>query len=194
MEFAEGKLTLSQEDLQQAIHETPEHVRSRWVMRAYGVVVILAGLGGGLLQAEALLRGMWIVLGVALLVYAQFRGGSVGKRLLADMKDGEREVSYRFDAEGVNIKTSVSDASVRYAALHRQRELSTAFLLHTQARIAQIVPKRAFDAAQLEQIRQWLGQVQERPQPRRFLRLFVIWAVLIVSFLLAWQLLGAPPG
>ena len=193
MEFAEGSLTLSAEDCQRAIAEMPEHVRSRRLVHGYAIFVILGGLGGGWLGVEVLMRGLWILFGAALLVFAQRRSRSAGQRLLANMKEGEREVSYRFDREGVNIKTPVSELSARYAALHRQREGSTAFLLYTQERLAQLVPKRAFDAAQLEQIRSWLSAgVKELPQPRRFLRLFVIWLVLIVSFLLLWQLLVAP--
>jgi len=193
MEFAAGKLILSEQDFQRAIDEMPEHLRLRRVMRAYAVVVILAGLGGGLVQAALVLRGLWIGLGVALLVYAQFRSGSVSKKLFRAMNSGEREVSYRFDAEGVNVQTSVSDFSVRYAAIRRQREVSTAFLLYTQERVAQIIPKRAFDAAQLERIRQWLERgVPEGPPPKNVLRIFVIWTVLVVVFLLVWQLLVAP--
>jgi len=193
MEFAEGNLTLSAEDCQQAIAEMPEQVRSRRLVGTYAIFVILAGLGGEWLGADLLMRGLWILFGAALLVFAQFRSRSAGQRLLLNMKEGEREVSYRFDRDGVNIKTPVSELSVRYAALHRQREGSTAFLLYTGERLAQLVPKRAFDAAQLEHIRRWLSAgVQERPQPRRFLRLFVIWLVLIVFFLLIWQLLVTP--
>jgi hypothetical protein len=193
MEFAEGKLTLSAEDCQLAIADMPEQARSRRLVSAYAIFVILAGLGGGWLGAELTLRGLWILFGVALLAFAQFRSRSAGQRLLRNMKEGEREVSYRFDADGVTLKTPVSELSVRYAAVHRQHEGSTAFLLYTQERLAQLVPKRAFDAAQLEHIRRWLSAgVRERPQPRRFLRLFMLWLVLIVFFLLIWQLLVTP--
>jgi YcxB-like protein len=193
MEFAEGNLTLSAEDCQRAMADMPEQVRSNRLVHGYAIFVMLAGLGGEWLGADLTLRGMWILFGAALLVYAQLRSRSAGQRLLRSMKEGEREVSYRFDSEGVNLKTPVSELSMSYAALRRQREGSTAFLLYTGERLAQLVPKRAFDAAQLEQIRRWLSAgVKERPQPRRFLRAIVLWLVLIVSFLLLWQLVLAP--
>jgi len=193
MESAEGKLTLSAQDLQRAIADMPENVGARRVMHAYAILLILASLGGGWVQAALLLRGLWLALGVALIVYGQVRSRSAGEKLLAGMKDGEREVSYCFDAQGVNIRTSVSEVSLRYAALRRQWEVSTAFLLYTQERIAQIVPKRAFHAAQIEHIRQWLAAgVQDAPRPKRFSRLVVIWAVLLVSFLILWTSLQGP--
>jgi hypothetical protein len=194
MDVAEGKLTLTAEDLNRAIADMPENVRARRAMTAYALLLMLAGLGSWLMEVRLELRVLWVALGVGLIVYGQFLARSAGRRLIAGMKEGERDVSYRFDAEGVNIQTPVSEVALRYGALHRQREVSTAFLLYTQQRIAQVVPKRAFDAAQIERIRHWLGAaVEERPQPRTFLRPLAIWAVLIVTFLVVWLWL-APHG
>ncbi len=187
MDVVEGHLTLTAEDLTRAIADMPESVGARRVMGGYGLLLIVAGVGGGWVGAALELRVMWIALGIGLMVYRHFRGRTAGNKLIAGMKSGERDVSFRFDAEGVNIKTPVSEVSLRYGALHRQHEVSTAFLLYTQARIAQVVPKRAFDDAQIEHIRQWLGAaVQERPRPNPFKRTVVIWAVLVVTFLIVW--------
>jgi hypothetical protein len=187
MDVVEGKLTFTAEDLQRGLAQMPENVVvNRW-LQAYAGLLIVAG-AAGFMDAMLGLRLLWIVIGLGLMVWAPLRTRRAGERLLAGMQNGARDVSYRFDAQGMNIQTPVSDVSLRYGALHRQREVSTAFLLYTQDHVAQIIPKRAFDAAQLEQLRRWFtGAVQERPRPKTFRRTLVIWAVLLLFFLIVWQ-------
>jgi hypothetical protein len=191
LDVVEGKLTLSAEDLDRAAAQMPENVRMRRSLSLYGVVLVLFGVaGGGLTHAALAPRLIWVAFGVGLIVYAQLRRSGQGRRLIAAMKQAEREVSYRFDAHGVNITTPVSDVSLQYAALHHQIESDTAFLLYMKERVAQIVPKRAFDAGGLDQIRRWLGvQVKARPASRKLGRLFLIWIVLAATFLVTWYLL-----
>jgi YcxB-like protein len=190
-DVVEGKLTLSAEDLDLGAAAMPEHTRMRFSLRLYGGALVLFGIVGGELTHAALApRLIWIAIGIGLVVHAQLRRPAQGARLIAAMKDGEREVSYRFDSQGLSIKTPVSETSLQYTALHREIEGQTAFVLYTQERIAQIIPKRAFDPSGVARIRQWLGvQVQARPKPKSFLRMALIWAVLVVVFLVIWNLL-----
>jgi YcxB-like protein len=193
MDVVEGKLTLTAEDLDRGGAHLLENVRTRRNLLLYGSALILFGVGaGGLTHAALAPRLIWIGVGVGLIVYGQLRRAGGAKRIAA-MKEGEREVSYRFDAQGVAITSAASTVSVQYGALHRHIDADSAFLLYTHERSAQIVPKRAFDPTGVEQIRQWLGaRARAQPRPRVFSRLLVIWAVLVVCCLIAWRWLA--PG
>lgn len=192
LEVVLGKLTLSAEDLDRAGAQMPENVRMRRSLSLYGGVLVMFGVAGGGLTHSALApRLIWFAFGVGLIAYAQLRRSGQGRRLIAAMKEAEREVSYRFDPQGVNITTPVTDVSLKYAALHHQIESDTAFLLYMKERVAQIVPKRAFDANGLEQIRRWLGvQVKSRPASHKLWRLFLIWFVLAAAFMVTWYWLA----
>ena len=50
---------------------------------------------------------------------------------------------------GFEIETTLERGEIRWAAIIRVRETDEAFLLQRSKRLANIVPKRAFDAAQL---------------------------------------------
>jgi hypothetical protein len=103
---------------------------------------------------------------------------------------GDTNVTYRFDAEGITIRSAGATASFAYRKVHRFREIDTAFLLYAQPRIAQIVPKRAFSAEDLAEVRSLL---REHIQPKRVLgpkKLVVLWVALVVVFVVLWQVLS----
>jgi hypothetical protein len=194
VDAVESSLTLSAEDLDGAAAEMPENVRVRRIIGVYGLAAILYSLGLAWL-ADSYLGEHLIPAGIGLgiIVYAQLRRPAAGARAIAAMRDGERDVSYRFDEHGLRIKTAASDASLSYSMLHRFVDGESAFLLYTQERIAQIIPKRAFDSGQIERIRHWLGtQVKPRPRPNVLLRWVWVWVVLVVLLLAIWQLYIAP--
>jgi hypothetical protein len=193
MDVVEGTLRLSAEDLDRGAAEMPERASQRLRLRLYGVGTLLFGLIVGAVSGGPFaVRALWIALGLGLLVYAQLKRPNQGTSQIAAMSDEEREVSYRFDADGVRITTPVTDVSLRYAALQRQVEGQSAFLLYVKRRVAQIIPKRAFDQAQLERIRGWLRlSVPARRRPK-LPRVALLGVVLVVLCLVVWQWLA--PG
>ncbi len=189
MEPVESSLTLDAEDLERASAEMPENLRVRRFMRFYGLAAILYPLSFAW-QADSFL-GVHLIpagIGLGIIAYAQLRRPGAGARMIAAMRDGERHFSYRFDEHGLRIKTAALDSSFSYSMLHRYVDAESAFLLYTQERIAQIIPKRAFDAGQIERIRHWLGtSVRPRPRTNSLTRMVLVWVALIVLFLAAWQ-------
>ncbi len=103
---------------------------------------------------------------------------------------GDRDVTFRFDRYGLAVETSKRQAKMAWEVLHRALPTKFAFLVYTSPNTLEVVPKRAFAAEDLETLRRWLRQrVRTRPAPRMFRKVILLWAVLIVVFLLIWQFL-----
>ncbi len=103
---------------------------------------------------------------------------------------GGDDVTYRFDRHGLAVETSKRQVKVLWEVLHRALETKLAFLVYTSSNTAEIVPKRAFAASDLETLRRWFKRrIQARPQPRILRNAILLWIVLIFAFFLVWQFL-----
>jgi hypothetical protein len=127
----------------------------------------------------------------AVFVFAMWNGTRRwANNVFAELR-GDHDVTFRFDRYGLAVETSKRQAKVAWEVLHRALETKLAFLVYTSANTAEVVPKRAFAASDLETLRQWLRErIQARPVRRVLLNTFVLWIVLIFAFLLIWQFLN----
>jgi hypothetical protein len=189
----EGEVELRAEELQRAVWDMPEN---RWVRRilllfAVGIFAFASyrGHAGGGARGASLFVAPLVFLAVLLVLLRwQLR------RRLRNDSTGTRHLRFRFDPEGYAIEMPNASANIKYRALVRFVESPTALLLYTQSNFAQVLPKRALSAADLDQVRAWLkvGVTPQKssPSPKR---IFVMWALLIVAFIGIWQLLSIRP-
>jgi hypothetical protein len=197
-EAVDARVTLTAQDLELGHQEMPENVllrRLRAVFLASGLVFLATRISWAGLRASSLVQVLPFTF-LALVYWWLVRRAGPGRRWAAALRPGEDEMRYRFDADGIRISSIRSDFSLRYEAVHRYVEGKSALLLYTQPRIAQIIPKRAFSAEQLERIRSWLSErVQERTPARTGLGVgwrIALWAALTVALLAVWQWLTPP--
>jgi hypothetical protein len=106
---------------------------------------------------------------------------------------GDTNASYRFDQDGVTIRSAGSTTSFAYRKLVQVREVKTALLLYTTPQIANIVPKRAFSVDGLDRLRALLATHVKTPIRRlgSGTRLVILWAALVLAFLVTWQFLSS---
>jgi hypothetical protein len=98
---------------------------------------------------------------------------------------GGKNFEYRFDARGCSVKTSDSEWTSNWSALHRHAQTEQAFLLYTSPRLATIIPKRAFSPADRALLATELASRVAPPKGSKDIaRQLLIWAVLIIGFLL----------
>jgi hypothetical protein len=158
----EGTLTLSAEDLDRGDADKPERAALRFSLSMMGLVFLVQGLPRALEgkseQSGSIGPGLvYAVAGLVIIALAQLTAiVKPGKRRLAALGEGERDVTYRFDEHGARISTRASDLILRYRRLSGYVEGKSAILLYTDDAQAQVIPKRAFSGAELEQIRAWL--------------------------------------
>lgn len=158
----EGTLTLSAEDLDRGDADRPERAALRFSLSMMGLVFLVQGLPRALegkSASGALLTPGFVftVAGLIIIAIAQVTAFvKPGKRRLAALGEGERDVTYRFDEHGARISTRASELILRYRTLSGYVEGQSSFLLYTDGAQAHVIPKRAFSSAELEQIRGWL--------------------------------------
>ena len=102
-----------------------------------GLVLVAGNLGAGL---PLLFLGLFYIFLLA-----------VAPRL-AIRKQAERlciPTRLQLTDAGFEIETALERAEIRWVAVNRVRATDAAFLLYRTKRVANVVPKRAFDAAQL---------------------------------------------
>jgi hypothetical protein len=141
----------------------------------------------------------------ALFSYFLWRAMRRGRdQALANVTDAERDVTFRFDGEGVEIESGGGTWQFNWAGIHRFREGRDTFLLFTTEAVVHLVPKRALSADRVDVVRSMLTE-RIRPRrrsigmvigytPRRAIRTVLLWALLILMFLACWQLLMPPGG
>lgn len=172
MDSVATKLTLSTEDLDAGDRDRPDHRARRRSLIATGSVLGMLGLSR-LVDPHTrestpllLVHGVLCVGGLLLALFGAF--GSLnarGKRRLAAGSDEERELTYHFDEHGARITGLSQDMSLPYSSLSGYFEGTSAFLLYVDAQNAEVVPKRAFSAEQLELVRGLLA-AHAKPLPK----------------------------
>lgn len=190
-----GSLELEERDLRAAVVDLSGLFRARLaialiIAASYGSLMVMGG-GNGWGQNVQL-----IVFGVLFVGFLWVSPALSARRLLrAIAKGGDRHASYRFDAEGVTIRTAGTTSSIAYRSLVESREGKTALLLYVAPNVANIVPKRAFSDEDLPRVRLWLAENVKAKRVRSTNRLILVWIVALFMFMVIWQFLSstAPP-
>ena len=188
-----GTVRLTERELRTPI------VEMSWLYRWRRIITVIAAINvGSFTFMGASLRENYqplLCLGVFLaLLYA---GPWIAARriLRALTRGGDADVSYRFDDEGVTVRSAGATASFAYRRLIKAREGSTAFLLYCSPMVANIVPKSAFAAGEVDRVRALIAaHVAPKPLRGRGGKILIVWLVLVFAFVVVWQLLNARPS
>jgi hypothetical protein len=149
-----GRLNLTAEDLQLPLAEMSWLTRLRWAFFALTALTVLFEL---LLVRSATRALVGIPYGLYT-AWLFWRPWYTARRTVAAIvRPGDSEWLYRFDSEGVTIRSPGSTLSVAMRALVRVKEGKTAFLLYITPSVAQIVHKRAFAPADVDRVRALLA-------------------------------------
>lgn len=184
-----GLTTVTADDLAPAIALLPLF-RQRWffLAAAGALVVMFAVMNGG--QTAPLLP---FVVFTALFQGFMFLGPRyLARRSISTMSS--HIVRYRLDPDEIGISNAGTTVTRRWDLLQRFVESDSALLIWVAPSAIQIVAKRAFTPQQLAWLRAQLasnaGRItgQNKP-PSRVLRMGLLWAAMVVAFLVIWQLL-----
>jgi hypothetical protein len=186
-----GSLELEERDLQAAI------VDSSWLLRArFGIAAILAfSFGMGIFVTHVPAREMLspIICGAVLVTVFFVTPRTRARKLLESLaQGGDRRASYRFDEEGVTLRTAGSTSTAAYRALTEYRDGKSAFLIY-QAGVAHVIPKRAFSPRDLARVSARLTANVKRKGSGAVAKILVAWFAAILLFLVMWQVLNQPP-
>lgn len=184
-----GLTTVTADDLQPAIALLPLF-RQRWLflIAAGALVILFAVMNGG--QARGLVP---FVVFTALFQGFLFLGPRyLARRSIASMSS--HIVRYRLDADEIGISNAGTTVARRWDVLQRFVETEGAFLVWVGPSAIQIVAKRAFAPLELDWLRAQLVSNAGRNGARRgtqprLLRMGLLWAALVVAFLVIWQLM-----
>lgn len=185
-----GAFELQADDLQQAIADMPENRWLRWLPLIIVLPIVGFTLRDGLTTASLVPGGVTVLIVVVVVLLLPWFKGAARRQFRATRPEA-RHIRFRFDAEGFDVETRDSRSSFNFRALYGFVEGDHAFLLYTHSNIAQIFPKRAFSPDELDRVRAWL-QAGVTPFKRKnpLVRLVVLWALLIVMFLVIWLFLA----
>lgn len=189
-----GEVELSEADLAAVMPYLPE-LKARWLipLAMFAVVPAAVVMNRGL-QPTLLLP---MTLGAAALVYFQISlRKRWPKRALGDL--GAGVTRFRFDDFGFSASSSLRQHRLAWSALARWVETPEAFAIYPTPRTLLVVPKRAFNAADVARVSQLLRSrvigKPAAPETRRLLtRVLLAWLALIVAFGAIWLLLNDAP-
>jgi hypothetical protein len=188
-----GSVELDERDLRLAIIDLSFVLRAR-----VGIGVVLAFMFGvlSLGHADVAQVAQQLIPGALFVAYLFVSPALRARQLLRSIvAGGDRHASYRFDDDGVTFRSSVSTMTAAYRSLVEYREGKTAFFVYTAPGVANIVPKRAFRAEELSDVRARLAaNVKARPMSHASRRV-LLWFAAILAFLVVWELLSStrPP-
>jgi hypothetical protein len=187
----EGEIQLRADELHRAVSDMPEN---RWARRFIfgGIVVFFGYTSYSLSAAGDTRRAILFVAPIGFLIALLLLFKQLQRRTLKKNSPEGRQLRFRFDAEGYAVETPNASSKLKYGALVRFVESETALLLYTQSNFAQVLPKRALSATELDQVRAWLkAGVPPRKTSAVPKRVYVVWALLILAFFGIWQLLSS---
>lgn len=114
---------------------------------------------------------------------------SWAKRASADT--GLGRIDFRLDAQGLSVDSALRQVQLGWPALSGYAESGNAFIVYTSPQTVFVIPKRAFEEAELGRVRRMFA---ERLSPKQgsnrlFLRL-ALGGVVVVAFLTIWHMLS----
>jgi len=190
----EGAARLTEADFLEASAHLPAFRRTR----TYGLLVapmwlVVAGtssLGATRMSdlVPPLLLSGTFTFGVAFWLL-RLAPSSWAKRASADTGFGK--IDFRLDAQGLSVFSTLRQSQLAWPSLSGYAESVNSFIVHTSPQTIFVIPKRAFDEAELGRVRQMFA---ERLSPqhgsrRLFLRL-ALGGIVTVAFLTIWHMLS----
>lgn len=198
-----GRTDLVEADFAAATAALPDFRRGRQTLFIWGLLLLMflacwQLLGEGGQSPDLLPIALPVAFTVVLAIFFQraMRKGWVKQALV----DQGGPTDFRFDDFGFNVDSRLRHHRLAWASLARWLETPEAFVVYTTPRTLLVVPKRAFAAPAVRQVRELLS-TRITPAPARsglvggVRRTLVVWVLLVVAFLAIWHLLdnGQPP-
>jgi hypothetical protein len=196
----EGSLELTRQDFVSAVRHLPGMKRS-WPLPVMLLVFMLLSswFGAMPLTPSTLLPAAFVA---AMTFYFQHLNRQAWiKRAFAELGGGVTD--FRFDDFGFSVESSLRQHRLAWASLARFIETPGSFLVYTSPQTLLVVPKRAFEADEVDDIRELCAaRIVYRPDPAgggpwrgSLKRVGVLWVVVLVMFLATWHFLStdAPP-
>jgi hypothetical protein len=183
-------ISLTARDLRAGIVESSLVYRIRW-----GFLIILltmhgvARLGGGALYDDGgMAAGVQVLIMLFLFVTPWWTARNQLRRLI---RAGDASATYRFDDEGVTLRSAGASGSISYRRIVKIRQGKKSLLLYSSDQVSEAIPLRAFSPAQLARIRAFLP-LQTEPKPLRSgTRVAIFSFVLVLAGIVMWQFLSA---
>ena len=183
-----GEVVVTQGDVTRALAQLPLfRWRRAYLVMALLLVGVLLALGRVSLSALAPFLGFTAVFQAFLFLFPLW----IARRTVAAMPD--RTMRYRADASEITIETTGSTVTRSWNRITQFREEKTAFLIWIGPQAVQVIPKRAFSAEHADWLRETLRR-EVKTSRRRGLNLVVLWAVLVLMFLILWLFLDSAGG
>lgn len=193
----EGATRLTEADFLEASAHIPAFKRTR----TYGLLLpamwlVVAGtsaMGATSMSELALplvLSGSF-TFGIAFLLL-RLAPRSWAKRASADTGPGK--IDFRIDAVGLSVNSALRQAQLAWPALAGYAESGSAFIVYTSPQTVFVIPKRAFEEAELGRVGQMLAKRLSGKQGsnRLFVRL-ALGSIVVVAFLTIWHMLSLEP-
>lgn len=186
-------IALTQQDLAAGIVEMSVLFRIRGAFLGLVVLMdIFLWRTGGQMTSGVVVPQLLTFMGFAALTYLS-PWLNARRQLQALIRAGDVNVTYRFDDEGITIRSAGATSSVAYRRLVKVRRGKTALLLYTTPHIANIVPLRAFSADELARVLAFLPPDAKPQKLRSGTRLVILWVSLVLAFMVTWQFLSSRP-
>jgi hypothetical protein len=164
------------------------------VLGLYALIILFAWRGLMTFSRGVAIPQLLLGLGYVLFMFLAPRLNA-RRQLRAMARAGDTNVTYRFDGEGITIRSAGATSTLAYRRLVKVVQGRTALLLYTTDHVANIVPLRAFSADELARLRAFLPTEAKPKKLRSATRLVILWVALVFTFLVVWQFLTAqaPP-
>jgi len=181
-----GSVVLNENDVRRALDITPGH-RALLMLIAAAATVASAAIPPHVPVGVA----FFLVLPLAR------RGRERAARLILDgLGSRELDVTFEFTPGEVSVTRPAGSSRSEWSLYRHFTEVPSAFLIYTNALVFHVVPKRAFAEADVPRLRALLAARLTPPPPPRpgWRRIVALWALLVVSFVVIWQLIGKDAG
>jgi hypothetical protein len=114
---------------------------------------------------------------------------SWAKRASADT--GLGRIDFRLDAQGLSVESALRQARLAWPALSGYAESGQAFIVYTSPQTVFVIPKRAFEEAELGRVRQMFAErLSPKQGSQRLLLRLALGGVVVVAFLAIWHMLS----
>jgi hypothetical protein len=185
----ERKVTLTAVDFTSAVAHMPGYKRP-WLLPVVGLAAIGAW---NLLGKVALTTNLTLsFLFVLFLYFQRLKRKAWANQVSSTLAAGV--TIFRFDDYGFTVQSTLREHRLAWASLAGQLETPESFFVYTTPHAFWLIPKRAFEADEIANVRQWLrSRVVPKPAPAAAAggrRMLLAWVLLIVTFLSIWHFLS----